>query len=138
MIYGIFLLNMLVRLSPVSLTDFNGVRHGRLVLEYWTNYELYPYLIRKATLCFVYIALIFMNIAQSIQCLTTDWTARVRSPTEAENFSSNLCVQMGLGSHPASYTVGTGGSFPGGQAQPGRDAVNSPLSSAEVKKEEEL
>jgi hypothetical protein len=27
------------------------------------------------------------GVAQSEQCLTTDWTAGVRSPTEAENFS---------------------------------------------------
>jgi hypothetical protein len=73
--------------------------------------------------------------AQSVQCLTTDWTAGVRSPTEAEDFSSNLCVQTGSGANPASYTMGTGGSFPGGRARPGRDADPSPPSSAEVKKE---
>jgi hypothetical protein len=37
-----------------------------------------------------------------------------------------------------SSTVGTGGSFPGGKARPGRDADHSPPSSAEVKKEYEL
>jgi hypothetical protein len=73
--------------------------------------------------------------AQSVQCLTTDWAAGVRSPTEAEDFSSNLCVQTGSGAHWASYTMGTGGSFPGGKARPGRDADHSPPSSAEVKKE---
>jgi hypothetical protein len=52
--------------------------------------------------------------AQSVQCLITDWTAGVRSPTEAEDVSSNLCVQTGSGAHPASCTMGTGGSFPGG------------------------
>jgi hypothetical protein len=78
------------------------------------------------------------GVAQSVQCLTTDWTAGVRSLTEAENFSSNLCVQTGSGAHPASCTVGTGGSFPGGKARPGRDADHSPPSSAEVKKEQEL
>jgi hypothetical protein len=75
------------------------------------------------------------QVAQSVQCLTADWTAGVRSPTEAEDFSSNLCVQTGSGAHPASCTVGTGGSFPGGKARPGRDADHSPPSSAEVKKE---
>jgi hypothetical protein len=64
-----------------------------------------------------------------------DWTAGVRSPTEAEDFFSNLCVQTGSGAHPASYTVGTGGSFPGGKVRPERDADHSPPSSAEVKKE---
>jgi hypothetical protein len=60
---------------------------------------------------------------------------RGSSPTEAEDFSSNLCVQTGSGAHPASYTTGTGGSFPGGKVRPGRDADHSPPSSAEVKKE---
>jgi hypothetical protein len=63
---------------------------------------------------------------------------RVRSPTEAEDFASNLCVQTGSGAHPAPYTVGTGGSFPGGKTRLGRDADHSPPSSAEVKKESEL
>jgi hypothetical protein len=34
--------------------------------------------------------------------------------------------------------MGTGGSFPGGKARPGRDADHSPPSSAEVKNEKEL
>jgi hypothetical protein len=34
--------------------------------------------------------------------------------------------------------MGTGGSFPGSKARPGRDADHSPPSSAEVKKEHEL
>jgi hypothetical protein len=77
-------------------------------------------------------------VAQSVQCLTTDRTAGFRSPTEAEDFSSNLCVQTGSGAHPASCTVGTGGSLSGGKARPGRDADHSPPSSAEVKKVLEL
>jgi hypothetical protein len=56
-------------------------------------------------------------------------------PRQTEGFSSNLCVQTGSGAHPASCTVGTGGSFPGGKARPGRDADRSLPSSAEVKKE---
>jgi hypothetical protein len=42
-----------------------------------------------------------------------DRTIGVRSPTGAEEFSSNLCVQTGSGAHPASCTMGTGGPFPG-------------------------
>jgi hypothetical protein len=60
---------------------------------------------------------------------------RVQSLTQADDFSSNLCVQTGSGAHPASYTMTTGGSFPGGKARPGRDADHSPTSSAELKKE---
>jgi hypothetical protein len=81
----------------------------------------------------VHTLLQLLHVAQSVQCLTADWTAGVRSPTEAEDFSSNLCVQTGSGAHPASYTVGSGGSFAGGKARPGRDADHSPPSSAELK-----
>jgi hypothetical protein len=78
-------------------------------------------------------------VAQSAQLsLTTDRTAGVRSPTEAENFSNSFCVQTGSGAHPASYTVGTGASFPRGKARPGRDANHTPPSIVEVKKDLEL
>jgi hypothetical protein len=63
-----------------------------------------------------------------------DWGIEVRSPTGAD-FSSSPCVQTGSGAHPAYYPMGTGGSFPGGKAQPGRDTDHSPPSSAEVKNE---
>jgi hypothetical protein len=56
----------------------------------------------------------------------------------AKDFSSILCVQNGSGAHPASCPMGTGGSFPGGKARPGRDADHSPPSSAEVMNEQAL
>jgi hypothetical protein len=62
-----------------------------------------------------------------------DRAIEVRSPTGEEDFSSSPCVQTGSGAHPASYPMGTGGSFPGGKARPGSDADHSPPSSAEVK-----
>jgi hypothetical protein len=37
----------------------------------------------------------------------------VRSPAEAKDFSSSLCVQTSSEAHPASCTMGTGGPFPG-------------------------
>jgi hypothetical protein len=55
-------------------------------------------------------------------------------PGGAEDFCSSPCVQTGSGAHPASYPIGTGGPFPGGEARPGRDADHTP-SSAEVKYE---
>jgi hypothetical protein len=67
-----------------------------------------------------------------------DWTIGFRSPTEAEDFSSRLCVQTGSGVHPASCPMGTRGPFPGSKARPERDADHSPPSSAEVKNEKEL
>jgi hypothetical protein len=55
-----------------------------------------------------------------------DRKIEVRSPAEAKDFSSNLCVQTGSGAHPASCLMGTGDPFPG------RDADHSTPSSAEV------
>jgi hypothetical protein len=75
------------------------------------------------------------QVARSVLCLTTDWMTGVRSPTEAADSSPGLCVQTGSVTHPASCTVGTGGSFPGGKARPVRDADHSPPSNGEVKKE---
>jgi hypothetical protein len=62
-------------------------------------------------------------------------TTGLRSPTEAEDFSSNLCDQTGFGVHPASCTMSTGGPFRAGKARPGRDADRSLPSSAGVKNE---
>jgi hypothetical protein len=49
-----------------------------------------------------------------------------------KDLSCILCVHTGPGAHPASYTMGTAGPFPGEKAQPGRDADHSPQSSVEV------
>jgi hypothetical protein len=62
----------------------------------------------------------------------------VRSPVEANDFYSNLCVQTGSGAHPASSPMGTGGPFSGSKARPRRDADHSPPCSAEVVNEYEL
>jgi hypothetical protein len=50
---------------------------------------------------------------------------RCSIPTEAKAISSNLCVQTGSGTHPASYPRVLR-SFPYGKARPGRDADHSP------------
>jgi hypothetical protein len=42
-----------------------------------------------------------------------DRVIEVRSPAEARDFSTILCVQTGCGAHPASCTMGTGGLSPG-------------------------
>jgi hypothetical protein len=75
------------------------------------------------------------RVAQSVQCLTTDWSDGVRSPTEAEDFSSDLRILTVFEAHPASYKMSTGGSLPGDKALPGFDADHSPPSSTEVKKD---
>jgi hypothetical protein len=45
-----------------------------------------------------------------------DRGSRVRLPVGAGNFSLHHRVQNGSGAHPASYPMGTRGSFPGGKA----------------------
>jgi hypothetical protein len=45
-----------------------------------------------------------------------DRGSRVRFPAGTGNFSLNHRVQTGSGAHPASYPMGTVGSFPGGKA----------------------
>jgi hypothetical protein len=46
------------------------------------------------------------------------WARRsvVRVPARAGNFSLHHHVQTGSGAHPASYPIGTRGSFPWGKA----------------------
>jgi hypothetical protein len=56
----------------------------------------------------------------------------VRVPVGLE-FSLLHVAQTGSGAHPASYPMGTGGSFPSVK-RPGREADHSPPASAEVKK----
>jgi hypothetical protein len=45
-----------------------------------------------------------------------DWDSRVRILAEDGNFSLHHRVQNGSGAHPASYPMGTRGSFSGGKA----------------------
>jgi hypothetical protein len=64
-----------------------------------------------------------------------DQVIGIWSPAVAKDFFYSLFVQTGSGAHPASFTMGTGGPFPGAKARPGRDADHSPPSSAEVEYE---
>jgi hypothetical protein len=45
-----------------------------------------------------------------------DWGSRVRFSVWAGNSSLHHHIQNGSGAHPASYLMGTRGSFPGGEA----------------------
>jgi hypothetical protein len=47
--------------------------------------------------------------------LRTGWS-EIQVPAEVRNFSLHHRVQTDSGVHPASYTMGTGGSFPAGEA----------------------
>jgi hypothetical protein len=44
------------------------------------------------------------------------WTARVQFPEIVTDFSLFQCFETGSRAHPASYPMGTRGSFPGGKA----------------------
>jgi hypothetical protein len=61
----------------------------------------------------------------------TAWMKDVKLPAKTGNFSLRHRVQTGSGVHPASYPMGTRGSFPGDKAE--READHSPPSNAEVK-----
>jgi hypothetical protein len=61
-----------------------------------------------------------------------DWGSRVRFPAGAGNFYLHHRVQNGSGAHPASYPMGTRGSFPGVKRLK-REAAHLPPSSAEAK-----
>jgi hypothetical protein len=50
----------------------------------------------------------------------------VRSPAGAKDFSPSLCVQTGSGAHPASCTMGTGGSSPGAKRGRGVTVTTHP------------
>jgi hypothetical protein len=62
-----------------------------------------------------------------------DGAIGVRSPAEAKDFSSNLCVQTGSEAHPASCTMGTGGPFLGAKRGRGVTLTTHPQYSAELK-----
>jgi hypothetical protein len=57
------------------------------------------------------------------------WTGRPGnqgSITSTDEDFPLTSVHTGSGTHPASYTMGTGGPFPRGKAQPGHDADHRP------------
>jgi hypothetical protein len=56
-----------------------------------------------------YVVGMVSRVAQSVSGYwLDDREIEVRSPAEAKDFSSNLCVQTGSGAHPAYCTMGTG------------------------------
>jgi hypothetical protein len=64
-------------------------------------------------------------IVQSVQRLgygLDDRGSRVRFPAGTGDFSLYHRVQNDSGAHPASYPMGTRGSFPGGVKRPGHEA----------------
>jgi hypothetical protein len=76
--------------------------------------------------------------ASAVQPLLRTGRQKLRSPTKADKFFSNLNVKTGSGAHTISCTVGTGVPFSRGKARMGNNANSSPPFSAEVKKAHEL
>jgi hypothetical protein len=57
-------------------------------------------------------------MAQLVEYWATGWMiggSRVQFLVRAGNFYLHHCIQNGSGAHPASYPMGTRGSFPGGK-----------------------
>jgi hypothetical protein len=65
-------------------------------------------------------------------CIATGWAAGVRFPVGVRDFSLLHYVQTGCGVHPDFYTMDTG-ALSAEVKRPGREAVHSHQSSAEVK-----
>jgi len=70
---------------------------------------------------------LYNEVLQSVQYLTTGRTIGDRSPAKAENFSSTLYVQRNSEAHPASYTTGTWGPFPGVKRDRGATLTTHPI-----------
>jgi hypothetical protein len=68
----------------------------------------------------------FLGKLSQYSVLTTDCATGVRSPSEVNIFSSSLYVHISSEAHPSSYQTASGGPFPAGKAQPGRDANPHP------------
>jgi hypothetical protein len=77
------------------------------------------------------------RVAQSLLCLTTDWTyERSRfDPRQRQRIFPLACVQISSEAGPSSCPVCAGGPFPGAKARPVRDADHSPPSSVVVEYE---
>jgi hypothetical protein len=72
------------------------------------NSELYIYLL--------YLFSVYTSVRISMDFEMDDRGISVRFPTKAGNNSLLYSVQIGPGTHPASYTMDTVGSFPRGKA----------------------
>jgi hypothetical protein len=97
------------------------------------TYPIFPLLATWIT-NFVFlnvITLMFKSCDSSVGIATgyvlDDRGFRVRFPVGAGNFSLHHRVQNGSGTHPASFPMGTGGSFPGSKAA---GAWSPPLTSS--------
>jgi hypothetical protein len=94
-------------------------QRGQVRQEFWI--EIYQWFteLKVITNLFLYAVLIKScdsSVGIALGYGLDDRGCRVRFPAVAGNFSLHHRVQNGSGSHPASYPMGTSGSFPGGKA----------------------
>jgi hypothetical protein len=94
-------------------TCFEMLRIIEYHCPFYRNSQLHSSLIDNA------LSYLFRSRVSSVSIVSDygldDRAIGVRSPAQAKDFSSSLCVQTGSGVHPASCTMGTRGPFPGGK-----------------------
>jgi hypothetical protein len=70
--------------------------------------------IHETNFAYIFLRLLFLTKepGSSISIVSgyglDDQAIQIRSPAEAKDFSSSLCVQTGSGAHPASYAMSIG------------------------------
>jgi hypothetical protein len=103
------------------------------------GYAMYISIIIFVSVYLMFLFILWSETGSSVSIVSgyglDDRAIEVRSPAEAGDFSSSLCVQTGSGVHPASCLMGTGGSFPGGYSTAGSWRWPLTPSSAEVENE---
>jgi hypothetical protein len=77
--------------------------------------SLFLHIVKKLIILIIYKSR-DSSVGIALGCGLDDRGSMVRFSEGAGNFSLHHRVQDGSGAHPASYPVGTGGSFPGGKA----------------------
>jgi hypothetical protein len=76
-------------------------------------------LLKIIIIIIIIILIIIISVGTALGYGLDDRGSRVRFPAGARNFSLHHHVQNGSGVHPASYPMGTRGSFPGDKAARG-------------------
>jgi hypothetical protein len=111
-----------------------------MTMQHSTNISYLLYIF--SLYVFLMLTLLFRTeVSQSAWCLITDcYTGRTAFDLDRGKgiFSSSVYVQKRSGANSDSYRMGSGGPFSGAKARPGRDADDSPTSSADVKNDYEL
>jgi hypothetical protein len=103
---------------------------GRLLREVCLNvyFYIFAFIFSPLFLCVVYL---IEEPGTSVSTVFNyglyDREIGVRSLTDAEDFSSILCVQTGSGAHSPSYALGTGVLYPGVKGGRGVTLTTHPI-----------